>query len=94
MLQTLSTYVQDDPRGVLLRIGRLLQAGRAWGYQLETLAEAEFVALVERYLAAHRDLFLRDRECREVLVGALEGFVEAGWPSARQMMYGLDDIFR
>ncbi len=94
VLQTLSTYVQDDPRGVLLRIGRLLQAGRAWGYQLESLAEAEFVALVERYLAAHRDLFLRDRECREVLVGALEGFVEAGWPSARRMMYGLDDMFR
>jgi hypothetical protein len=94
VLQTLANFVAEDPRGVLLRIGRVLDAGRPWGYQLESLAESEFVKLVERYLAAHRDLFLRDRECREVLVRASESFLEAGWPSARRLIYGLDDMFR
>ncbi len=94
VLQTLASFVEFDPRGVLLRIDRLLEAGRAWGYQLESLAEAEFVALVERYLASYRDLLMRDRVAREVLVSALESFVAAGWPSARRLMYGLDDMFR
>lgn len=94
VLQTLASFVSEDPRGVLLRVGRVLDAGRPWGYQLESLAESEFVKLVERYLAAHRDLFLRDRECREVLIRASESFLEAGWPSARRLIYGLDDMFR
>lgn len=94
MLQTLASFVDFDPRGVLLRIGRLLDAGRAWGYQLEGLAETEFVRLVERYLASHRDLFVRDPEARMVLINATEGFIEAGWPSARRLLYGLDDMFR
>lgn len=94
VLETLAGFVEIDPRGVLLRIGSVLEAGRAWGYQLESLAEQEFVALVERYLASHRDLLMRDRAAREVLVRALESFVEAGWPSARRLMYGLDDMFR
>ncbi len=94
VLQTLASFISEDPRGVLLRVGRVLDAGRPWGYQLESLAESEFVKLVERYLAAHRDLFLRDRQCREVLIRASESFLEAGWPSARRLIYGLDDMFR
>jgi len=37
---------------------------------------------------------LGDRESRRILVGAIESFVEAGWPSARKLLYGLDDMFR
>jgi hypothetical protein len=94
VLQTLASYVELDPRGVLLRLDTVLKAGSRWGYQLESLAEAEFVALVERYLAGHRDLLMGDREARQVLVSALESFLEAGWPSARRLLYGLDDMFR
>jgi HEAT repeat protein len=94
VLQTLSAYVEFDPRGILLRIGHVLDAGREWGYQLEGLAEKEFVRLVELYLASHRDLLLGDRESRRILLAAIEGFVEAGWPSARKLLYGLDDMFR
>jgi hypothetical protein len=94
VLQTLAAYVEIDPRGILLRIGDLLEAGQRWGYQLESLAEQEVVRLVEVYLASHRDLLLRDRESRQVLIRALDGFVEAGWPSARRLLYGLDDMFR
>ncbi len=94
LLQTLAAYVEIDPRGVLLRVGEVLDAGRRWGYQLEGLAEQEFVRLVEVYLASHRDLLLGDRQSRQVLISSLDGFVEAGWPSARRLLYGLDDMFR
>jgi len=94
LLQTLGAYVAIDPRGILLRVGEVLDAGRRWGYQLEGLAEQEFVRLVELYLASHRDLLLGDRESRQVLINSLNGFVEAGWPSARRLLYGLDDMFR
>jgi hypothetical protein len=94
VLQTLASYVDADPRGILIRLGRVLEAGQEWGYQAESLAEREFVQLVERYLASHRDLLVRDRESRRILLAAIEGFVEAGWPSARRLLYGLDDIFR
>jgi hypothetical protein len=94
VLETLSTFAEHDPRGVLLRIGQLLETGSAWNYQMKTMAEQEFVSLVERYLAAHRELLLGDRECRAVLVQARERFVDVGWPSARRLLYGLDDMFR
>jgi HEAT repeat protein len=94
VLQTLATYIEIDPRGILVRVGKVLDAGREWGYQAEGLAEREFVQLVERYLASHRDLLLGDRESRRILLAAIEGFVEAGWPSARRLLYGLDDMFR
>jgi hypothetical protein len=94
VLQTLASFVELDPHGVLLRLDTLLEAGRTWRYQFESLAETEFVALVESYLAGQRDLLMRDRVARGVLVRALESFVEAGWPSARRLMYGLDDMFR
>ena len=94
LLQTLSAYVEIDPRGILLRVGQVLDAGRRWGYQLEGLAEQEFVRLVEVYLASHRDLLLGDHQSRQVLINSLDGFVEAGWPSARRLLYGLDDMFR
>jgi len=94
LVETLSTYVDMDPRGVLLRLDAVLQSGRAWGYQLEGLAESEFVRLIEQYLATYRDLFLRDGESRAILLRSIDGFVEAGWPSARRLLYGLDDMFR
>lgn len=94
LLQTLAAYVEIDPRGILLRVGEVLDAGLRWGYQLEGLAEQEFVRLVEVYLASHRDLLLGDRESRQILIRSIDGFVEAGWPSARRLLYGLDDMFR
>jgi CHAT domain-containing protein/HEAT repeat protein len=94
VVETLAGFVELDPRGVLLQLGGLLEAGKSWGYQLESLAEGEFVRLVELYLASHRDLLMRDPKARAVLVASLESFLDAGWPSARRLLYGLDDMFR
>ena len=94
VLEALASLVDIDPRGVLLRIGEVLSAAKSWGYQSESLAETEVVSLVERYLASHRDLLMRDRESRAVLINALQAFVEAGSSAARRLLYGLDDMFR
>lgn len=94
VIETLSSFVDDDPRGVLVRIGKVLNAAQAWGYQFESLAVSEIMKLAHRYIATHRDLLIRDRETRRILISAIEGFVEVGSPEARNLLYGLDDMFR
>lgn len=94
LLETLETFIPFDPRGVFLRIGRVIRAGQRWGYQYESMAANLMVALVERYLAEHRTLLREDERCRETLLEVLDIFVEAGWPSARRLTYRLEEIFR
>jgi hypothetical protein len=94
LLQTLEVFVEFDPRGVFLRIGAAIESGKAGGYQFETLAVTVFVRLVERYLAEHRTLIARDAEVRRALTEMLDVFLAAGWPEARQLTYGLQELFR
>jgi hypothetical protein len=94
VLETLEVSVPFDPRGVFVRIGETVKAGQAGGYQLDSLGAALVVRLVERYLAEHRTLLQQDDECRVLLVEILDIFVQAGWPEARRLTYGLQDIFR
>jgi hypothetical protein len=37
---------------------------------------------------------LQDAESRDALIGMLTAFVEAGWPSALRVLYGMEDMFR
>ncbi len=92
LLETLESFVELDPKGVLLRIGTALKAGRAYGYQYEAQAAQLFVRLIERYLAEHREIFQENPECRQILRESLDLFVN--WPAARRLVYRLDDIFR
>ncbi|WP_185747572.1 AAA family ATPase [Thermus tengchongensis] len=94
LLETLEFFVSLDPRGVFLRIGRVVRAGQKGGYQYESLAADRIVRLVERYLAEYRSLLRDNPECRRTLVEILDGFVQAGWPRARQLAYRLEEIFR
>jgi signal recognition particle GTPase len=94
LLETLEFLVPIDPRGMFLRIGRLLKAGQQGGYQYESLAADLVVKLVEGYLADHRALLRNDSECRQVLIDVLDIFVKVGWPSARRLTYRLEEIFR
>jgi hypothetical protein len=93
VMQTLECFIRLDPRGVLLRTGRVLQAAHAWNYQHDQMALSLFVGITQRYLAEHRDL-LTDTECRTTLLASLEFFVAAGWPEARRLVYRLDEAFR
>src|SRR5690242_14933505 len=91
---TLEAFVPFDPRGVFVRIGRTVRSGQAGAYETDLLGADLFVRLIERYLAEYRTLLQRDEECRQILVEILDIFVLAGWPQARKLTYGLQDIFR
>jgi hypothetical protein len=94
LLGTLEHFIPVDPRGVFLRIHRVVSAGQQAGYQYESLAAELIVRLVERYLAEHRTLLQQDNDCRRALIEVLDVFVKAGWPSARRLAYRLEEIFR
>ncbi len=94
LLETLEACVEVDPRGVFLRIARAVEGGREGEYHLDTMAANLFVSLVERYLAEYRTLFRRHQDLREALIEMLDLFVDAGWPKARQLTYGLHELFR
>jgi hypothetical protein len=94
LLETLAAYVAVDPEGVFLRIGRIVAAGKAGGYQYESLAADLIVGLVEKYLAEHRTVFRKNVNCRRTLIEILDIFVQVGWPSARRLTYRMEEIFR
>ncbi len=94
LLEILEYFIPLDPRGVFLRIHRVVSAGQQAGYQYESMAADLIVWLVERYLAEHRTLLQEDKDCRKALIEVLDVFVSAGWPSARRLAYRLDEIFR
>lgn len=93
VMETLECFMGLDPRGVLLRTGRVLQAASAWNYQHDSQALGLFVKITQVYLAEHRNL-LTDADCRGSLLASLEFFVAAGWPEARRLVYRLDEAFR
>ncbi|MDP8909817.1 MAG: hypothetical protein M3N47_12055, partial [Chloroflexota bacterium] len=93
VLKTLQEQVAFDPRGVLLRIGRLVRSARTWGYQNDPLAHGAFVEIVQTYLTTHRKLLV-DEQARQALLDSLDAFVDAGWPAARRLVYRLDEAFR
>jgi hypothetical protein len=94
LLEILEFFIQADPRGIFLRIGRVVRAGQQGGYQYESLAADLMVRLVERYLADYRTLLREDTDCRKTLIEVLDAFVQVGWPSARRLTYRLENIFR
>lgn len=94
LVETLEFFIPLDPRGVFLRIGRIVRAGQQGGYQYESLAADRIVKLVERYLADYRTLLREDSECRRILIEILDTFVQAGWPNALRLTYRLEEIFR
>lgn len=93
VMETLECFIDLDPRGVLIRTGRVLQAAHVWNYQHDQMALTLFVKITQRYLAEHRNL-LADPDCRASLLASLEFFVVAGWPEARRLVYRLDEAFR
>ena len=65
VMQTLERSIELDPRGVLLRTGRVLQAAHTWHYAHDQMALALFINITQRYLAEHREPPHRRRMPRE-----------------------------
>jgi len=94
LIQTLRALVWVDPLGVLELAVQAIASGRAGGYEYESLAVAEVVALVEDYLTNHRGELLANDDAVGQLVEILDGFVRLGWEPAVRLTYRLGDIYR
>lgn len=71
----------------------LLVAGKAHGYQFESLGADRAVETVGRFLADNRIIFEDDTR-RKKLIDCLDVFIEAGWPSARRLLYRLPELLQ
>jgi hypothetical protein len=81
-----------DPEAVFDLIAHaLLEGGARHGYQFESLATDRFVTIVGVYLADHRGIFA-NADRRENLIACLDIFVDAGWPTARRLLYRLPEL--
>jgi hypothetical protein len=93
LVELLEGCIEEDPPGVFCLITTAITAGRDYGYQYESLAISAVVRIIERYLARHREVF-EDDELAGSLMDVLDIFVAVGWPQARTLIYGLDELYR
>jgi hypothetical protein len=94
LMQILEMFIPVDPERTFLRMGRVVQAAKIWGYHNESVAVDVVVRAIRIYIADHRSIFQQNPECLRILREIMEVFMEAGWPSARNLSYRLDEIFR
>ncbi|MGP9812927.1 ATP-binding protein [Rhodopseudomonas sp. NSM] len=86
--------IPADPAAVFdLVANALLGAGKMFGYQFESLGADRVVAVVARFLADHKEIF-EDDQRRGRLIECLDVFIEAGWPSARRLLYRLPELLQ
>ncbi|MCA8119033.1 hypothetical protein LGN07_09920 [Burkholderia cepacia] len=71
----------------------LLNGGARTGYQFDPLGVDLFVNIVGRFLADHKDVFQVSQR-RAALIDCLERFLDAGWPSARRLLYRLPELIQ
>ncbi|MBR0840482.1 ATP-binding protein [Bradyrhizobium liaoningense] len=94
LIDLLEFLMDANPEGVFdLSAQALLGPGRSHGYQYESLGVNRAVTLIGRFLADHRELF-EDPGRRQTLVKCLDLFIEAGWPSARRLLYRLPELLQ
>ena len=94
LVQMLESLIAVDPARVFLLLSRTVSRGTSVGLEYEQLVSDLIVRIVEAYLAQHRDVFRIDVACRAALLSLLALFADAGWPAARRLLYGLDEIYR
>jgi len=94
LIEMLGHTLDERPKATLLTVRDIiLTGGQAGGYQEDKLALDTTASLVRRILADHRGI-LQAPECLTALREILDIFVDAGWPDAHRLAFGLEHIFR
>jgi hypothetical protein len=92
-IEFLGDAVEHDPAGALQLAAAVASASEGAGYNLDSMAAKETVALAERIVADYRSE-LRRPEVLSDLVRLLDLFAKAGWPDAMKLLWRLDEVFR
>lgn len=93
-LQTFAYLVEVDPRQIFLQIRDIVVKAAEGGYEADPLGAEQMIRLIEQYFAQYRHIFRQEEMCRQALIQVLDIFVKVGWPSARQLIYRMSDLFR
>ena len=94
LTQSLEMFISIDPEPIFLRVGAILKASKAWGYQYEQLGFDLVLRIFTTYLAEYPELFQQNPECLKIMRETLELFIGVGWVAARSLSYRLDELFR
>jgi hypothetical protein len=92
-VQLLNGCLKYDPVLVIRLTAEVVSSGKRFNYNLDSLAMSEIVRLVEAVLTDYRSE-IQDEESINNLLSILDGFIEAGRPEARNLVWRLDEIFR
>jgi hypothetical protein len=92
-MQLLNVALPFGPEEALAMAARTAASGSATGYQFDSLAVKEVVALVEVILADYRDRLTEGEPLANTLA-LLDTFADAGWPEALRLVWRLDEVFR
>lgn len=94
LLQLVEILAPQDPERAFDLTARAIRGGGAkGGYQYEPLGTDLMVRLISGFLADSKEIF-ETEERRQALVDCLEIFMEAGWPSARKLLYRLPELLQ
>lgn len=86
--------IDRRPQETLLTVRDIItQVGAQSGYTADTLGVGTCVTFVERILADHRSL-LRSPDNLTALRQICDAFIDAGWPQAHKLVFGIEQIFR
>lgn len=94
LVETIEFFIPVDPENIFILLARIVEFGQKGAYEFEPLAIGFIVRIVERYFAEHRSILQGSEECQRGLITILDIFVDAGWPSARQLTYRMEEIYR
>lgn len=94
LLQLLEILAPMDPeRAFDLTACAIRVGGAKGGYQYEPLGTDLMVRLISNFLADSKEIFSNELR-RQALVDCLEIFMDAGWPSARKLLYRLPELLQ
>nr|WP_144298820.1 ATP-binding protein [Streptomyces sp. TLI_235] len=94
LVQVYEHVLDQRPEQGLIGVRDILTAaGARSGYTTDSLAASTCVKLAERILADHRDI-LQTPANLTALREICDTFIDAGWPQAHRLVFGIEQAFR
>lgn len=93
LLELLETLVSVDPAKCFDLMAHALRHGARFGFQNEHMGMEQLVKMMGVFLADYKTIFEEEYR-RTCLIESLDIFMDAGWPSARRLLYRLPELIQ